>query len=127
MAHLYAGHAYRHLGRFAQAEAAYGKAITNIESMRAEVAGDEQASQRFFEDKLSPYRGFVELLITQNRTAEAFDYVERAKARALLDVLRSSRVNIATAMTAQEQAQEQSLKSEIVSINSQIAAEARRP
>ncbi len=69
----------------------------------------------------------VELLVTKDRAAEGFNYAERAKARALLDVLRSSRVNIATAMTAQEQAQEQNLKREIVSLNSQVAAEARRP
>jgi len=121
------GDAYRALGQFDQAEAAYHKAITAIETMRVEVVGDEQESQRFFENKTSPYFGMVKLLVAQNKTRDAFAYVERAKARTLLDALRSGRANIVKAMTAQEQAQEQSLRSELVSLNSQITSETRRP
>jgi CHAT domain-containing protein len=59
--------------------------------------------------------------------AEAFDYAERARARVLLDVLRSGRVNLNKAMTAQEQRQEQSLNSLMVSLNAQVGREESRP
>ena len=37
-----------------------------IERLRAQVAGSEQDSQLFFEDKLEPYHQMVQLLIDQN-------------------------------------------------------------
>ncbi len=42
-------------------------------------------------DKQTIYARLVELLLRQNQTAEAFSYVERAKSRALVDMLASQR------------------------------------
>ena len=58
------------------------------------MAGSEQQQQNFFADKLSPYHEVVDLLLAQNKRAEAFVYAESARARVLLDVLRSGRVNL---------------------------------
>src|SRR5215475_7882182 len=69
----------------------------------------------------------VELLIAQNNPEEALNYAERAKARVLLDVLSSGRVNITKAMTGEEQEQERHLNSQLVAFNSQIYREKLRP
>src|SRR5262249_36385259 len=82
--------------------------------------------QRFLESKLSPYSTMVELLIAQNNPDEALIYAERAKARALLDVLSSRRVNITKTMTGPEIEQERKLNNQLVSINTQISREKQR-
>lgn len=121
------GKAYQALNQPTQARVAFDEAIATIEILRTQVAGAEQEQEHFFEDKLSPYYAMIELLIAQSNTGEAFDYAERAKARVLLDVLRSGRANITKAMTSEEQAQERSMNSELVSLNTQISRESLRP
>jgi CHAT domain-containing protein len=122
-----AGKAYRALNQPAQARQAFTDAISTIEKLRGQVAGGEQAQQRFFENKLTPYYQMVDLLVTQQNATEALAYAEHAKGRVLLDVLRSGRANITKAMTAEEQARERQLNSELVSLNSQIYRENFRP
>jgi CHAT domain-containing protein len=121
-----AGRAYRSLNQLAQARQALEESITTIEAMRAEVAGGEQEQQRSFERKVSPYHAMVELLAAQNQTAAAFSFAERARARALLDVLQSGRVNVTKAMTAAEQERERGFNNHLVSLNTQISRENSR-
>jgi CHAT domain-containing protein/Tfp pilus assembly protein PilF len=119
-ARVIAGLAYRGLNRLDQARLAFEEAIAIIETMRGQVAGSEQEQQRFFEDKLSPYYEMVDLLVEGNNPTEALIFAERAKARALLDLLHNGRVNIVKAMTSQEQEQERKLRAEIISLNTQV-------
>ncbi|MGA9773081.1 MAG: CHAT domain-containing tetratricopeptide repeat protein [Blastocatellia bacterium] len=116
-----AGEAYRLLNDPERARQAFDEAITTIEQLRNQVAGGAQDQERFFESKVTPYYNMVALLISQKNYAQALIYAERAKARVLLDVLRSGRTNVTKAMTTQEQQRERELDSEIVSINSQIS------
>jgi len=51
---------------------------------------------------VAPYHQMVGLLVAQKQFADAIAYAERAKGRALLDVLIGGRVNITRAMTAPE-------------------------
>jgi len=115
-----AGKAYRALNQPTEARQAFVEAIDIIESLRAQVGGDEREQQRFFENKTSPYYGMVDLLLAQQRAEEALAYVEGAKARVLLDVLQSGRINVTKAMSQSEQEKERSLKGELVSLNLQI-------
>jgi CHAT domain-containing protein/tetratricopeptide (TPR) repeat protein len=121
------GRAYRLLNQPVQARRSFEEAIATVESWRTQVAGGEQEQQRFFEDKVSPYQLMVELLVEQNHAGEALAFAERSKGRVLLDVLRSSRVNITKAMTAQEQEQEARLKNELVALNTQVTRESANP
>jgi CHAT domain-containing protein/Tfp pilus assembly protein PilF len=114
------GLAYRALNQSDQARLAFEEAIAVIETMRGQVAGSEQEQQRFFEDKLSSYHAMVDLLVAQNNPTEALNFTERAKARALLDLLYSGRVNITKAMSSQEQEQERRLRAELISLNTQV-------
>jgi CHAT domain-containing protein/Tfp pilus assembly protein PilF len=118
--------AYRALNYPAQARQALEEAIATVESLRAQVAGGEQEQQRFFEDKVSPYHAMVELLVAQNEPGEALNYAERAKARVLLDVLQSGKGDITKAMTAQEKERERKLRTEQISLNSQVSRESLR-
>ena len=120
-ARVNAGRAHRALNQPERGRAAFEEAVSVIEAMRAQVAGGEQAQQRFFEDKLSPYHAMVDLLVARNSPTEALIFAERAKARALLDLLHGGRPNIVKAMTDQEQEQERTLRVELTSLNTQVA------
>jgi CHAT domain-containing protein len=122
-----AGRAHRSLNRPAQARLALEESITIIEALRGQVAGGEQEQHRFFEGKVAPYHAMVELLVTENQVAAALSFAERARARALLDVLQSGRINITRAMTAEEQEQERRFNHHLVSLNTQISRENLRP
>jgi CHAT domain-containing protein/tetratricopeptide (TPR) repeat protein len=118
-----AGQSYVSLAKPTEARKAFEEAIRTIETMRATVVGGERQQQGFFADKVSPYLGIMELLLDQGENGEALSYAERAKARVLLDVLQKGRVNIAKAMTRDEQAQESALDHQLIALNKQVYAE----
>ncbi|HKQ78452.1 MAG TPA: tetratricopeptide repeat protein [Blastocatellia bacterium] len=121
------GKSYRALNQLTPARQAFEEAIGVIETLRAQVAGGAQEQQRFFEDKLASYHAMVELLVAQYQSGAALAYAERAKARALLDVLQSGRIDIVKAMTAAEQEREREFNHYLVSLNTQISRESLRP
>jgi CHAT domain-containing protein len=125
-AQIEAGQAYRALNQLSLARQAFEEAIATIETLRAQVAGGEQDEQRFFEERLVPYQAMVELLVDQNQASLALAYAERAKARVLLDVLHSGRININKAMTPAEQEQERGFNDRLISLNTQISRENQR-
>ena len=69
----------------------------------------------------------VDLLTREGRPAEALTFAERAKARVLLDVLQTGRVNVTKAMTDQEREQERKLRAELISLNTQVTRETSQP
>lgn len=117
-----AGFALRALGRRAEARRAFEDAVAAIEGLREHVAGAEQQRQFFFEDKVAPYQALVELLLEEGRAPEALSYAERAKARALVDVLSGGRAGVTKAMTAAELARERELGRTLSALNSRLAA-----
>lgn len=64
----------------------YRRAIEIIELQRASI-NTEANKIGFVGDKQNAYAALVSLLVRTGRVAEAFDYVERSKARALVDML----------------------------------------
>ena len=75
-------------GNVEAAEKAFRRAVELTEELRAPLPGEEFRTA-FFSDKLTPYQELVRLCLAggANRAAEAFGYVERARARALVDAL----------------------------------------
>lgn len=76
-------------GRAADAEAAFRRAIAIIEDLRAPLPAEDFRAA-FVADKLTPYAEMVRLCLaagSRERLAEALDYVERARSRALADQL----------------------------------------
>jgi CHAT domain-containing protein/Tfp pilus assembly protein PilF len=122
-----AGAAHRALKDPVQTRLAFEEAITVIETLRANIAGAGTEQQRFFESKVFPYQAMVELFAGEGRPAEALAFAERARARVLLDVLQTGRVNVTKAMTPKEQEQERKLSDQLVALNTQISRESVRP
>ncbi|MDQ2856881.1 MAG: CHAT domain-containing protein, partial [Acidobacteriota bacterium] len=113
----------RALKKVDQAEEAFKSAIAVLEKLRGQLVGNEREQQFFFENKTVPYVELVELLLAQNKTAEAFRYAELAKGRMLLDVLRNGRSDITQTMTDKERAQEKELTAAMNSLGAQLRKE----
>lgn len=100
------GRAYRGMGKLPQAEQVLRDAVAGFEDLRA-LLQSEDLRESFFEDKVTPYEFLVLTLIDQGKVAEAFDFSERARARAFLDLL-ANRVTLsaghAQALIAEERA-----------------------
>lgn len=72
--------------RIGVAEEHFKTAIQLLEGVRASLTVDEFKSA-YLGDKLEVYGDLVDLFLDTRRDAEAFEYAERAKSRALLDLL----------------------------------------
>ena len=116
-----AGQAQRALDECDTARISFDAAITTIESLRGEVVGGASESSLFFAEKVKPYQQMAAMLAEENDFSGAFEYAERAKARVLLDALRSNRNQPTANMTDAEKAEENRLRSELVSLNAQIS------
>lgn len=77
-------------GKKDAAEDLLKKAIEVIEKQRSSIT-TEAGRIGFVGDKQTAYSELIMLLLHSGRTAEAFAYVERAKARALVDLLASQK------------------------------------
>ncbi len=120
------GRAFQALGQPVEARQSFVASIATIESLRHEVAGGAQQQQSFLENKLSPWRGMIALLVSQKEYAEALTFAERSKARALLDMLQPGRANLRQSLSPQEQQAEEEQRFRLVSLNSQLTNELRR-
>jgi CHAT domain-containing protein len=80
------GDILRETGKPAEAVPYYQKAIEQIESTRALLASEEYR-QSYFEGGVNVYERMIRDLMASGRTEEAFNYSERARSRAFLDVL----------------------------------------
>ncbi len=82
----------------------YKQALAGIESSRLEL-GSEEFRASFFENKVVTYSGMIQAQLALKNFDEAFNYNERSRSRALLDVL-GSKVQLAHSGTLLEQERE---------------------
>jgi CHAT domain-containing protein len=80
------GDILRETGKPAEAVPYYQKAIAQIESTRG-LLDSEEYRQSYFEGGVGVYARVIQDLVAAGRTEEAFNYSERARSRAFLDVL----------------------------------------
>lgn len=121
------GRALRALNQTAEARQSFLAAIATVERVRREVAGGEQQQQSFLENRLSPWQGMVELLVSRREYAEALAFAERSKARVLLDALQTGRgAGLRQSLSQAERQSEEERRLKLVSLNSQLTGEARR-
>src|SRR5262245_14415706 len=113
------------LGQPVEARRNFLAAIAAIESMRHEIAGG-QLQQSFLENRLDPWRGMIELLVSQKDYAEALSFAEQSKARVLLDALQAGRANLRKSLSPQERQTEEEHRLRLVALNSQLTSELRR-
>ena len=121
-AQLLAGKAQRKLDRLPQAIQSFTEAITIVESLRGRPTSGELAGDR---NSVLPYLAMVDLLVQQDKPADAFAYAERAKVQALAELLRRSGAFSSHGLSATERNQEQKLTSEIVSLDLQLDRESQ--
>ena len=99
------------------------QAIDQVETMRFRVAGREEERQLYFENKVTSYHAVMDLLISQKRPLDALLFAERAKSRALLDVMSHGRTELSQTMSESERNEEQRLNQRIIELNNQMIAE----
>jgi hypothetical protein len=91
--------------------------------LREQVVGRQESRQLFFENKVRPYRTLVKLLTQRGDNFEALLYGERAKARVLMEAVRSNRRDLRNILTEEEKAQAEVLMNKYLAIKKQIKSQ----
>ncbi len=92
------------VGRKAEALADYQRTIGMVEEQRKQnpLAGTDDAHAFFGEGQAHPYHAAADICSSSGRTAEAFELLERSRARTLLDILHSGHTPIRKGLAPQE-------------------------
>jgi CHAT domain-containing protein/Flp pilus assembly protein TadD len=121
--------AYFQLGALDEASDHYQKAIETIETVRARLGGEEEKAG-FFQDKVEVYKKQIALLLdprfkdaNSQNAAAAFHYVERARARAFLDLLAEARVDVEQNTVSDLTKRRQELQQRISQLTTQLFQE----
>jgi len=113
------GNAYLQTQKPAEAIPYYKKAIESVESTRSLLESEESRSS-FFEDKRATYGSMIVAYLRTKNPAEAFNYSERARSRAFLDIL-GSKVQLARGGTLLEH--ERALQARISVLQAMMGAQ----
>jgi len=121
-AQMLAGKAQVKLDHGPQAYDLLTNAIATVESLRTEAsvvaAGDHRRSL--------PYLSMIDLLMSQHRPSEAFNYAERAKTQFLIDLLKNNNATTYKGLSLDQRREEQRLLSEVASLEMQLGREAEQ-
>jgi CHAT domain-containing protein/tetratricopeptide (TPR) repeat protein len=113
------GALYRRMRRLPEAERVLRQAVAGIEDMRS-LLQSEELREGFVEDKMEAYANLIQVLFDQRKFAEAFNFSERARARAFLDLL-GNRVRLSKGVSAALVAEEKTLQERIAHLKAQQA------
>ena len=97
------------------------KAVEVVESMRASLKIDELRNS-FQNNKLDLYRDIITLLISMNRTEEAFNYLERSRSRSFIDLLGNQKMSFKNEADQETWAQINKLGSTLDSLRSELGS-----
>jgi len=120
--------AYRNQGKYQASLENYKNAVSVLEKIRSRIRLEElKASYLATDKRIETYQNMIDLLCELHESEpeklydiEAFDYLERAKARAFLDRLEVSQVNISRGVDADLLKQEETLMKRISDLNSEL-------
>jgi CHAT domain-containing protein/Tfp pilus assembly protein PilF len=113
---------YRDTDRKTEAIKSLQEAVHLIEKVRTEIQLPEQKSG-YLQDKLEVYEDLLQLLISNGNTSEAFEYAQRSKARAFLDLLAESKVNPEAGLNKELLDQKRKLVRQLVTIEKSLQKE----
>ncbi|HEY7161786.1 MAG TPA: tetratricopeptide repeat protein, partial [Acidobacteriota bacterium] len=116
------GIVYRDTNRKTEAINQMKEAIDLIEKVRSEIQLPEQKSG-YLENKLEVYEDLLQLLLSDGNISEAFEYGQRSKARAFLDLLAESKINPEAGLNQDLLDQKRKLVSQLVTIEKAIQKE----
>jgi CHAT domain-containing protein/TPR repeat protein len=81
------GLAYQYAQQFPNAYNAFASAIETVESLRGEIVSGDEVKQKLAEQWHQLYQHMVEVCLELHNCAKAIEYVERSKARNLVELL----------------------------------------
>ena len=81
------GLAYRDVPNLQLAHNTFADAINTVESLRSKIHSGDETKKKLAEEWNKLYRNMVEVCIELNNYTEAIEYVERSKARNLVELL----------------------------------------
>jgi CHAT domain-containing protein/Tfp pilus assembly protein PilF len=117
------GRAHRQLGDRDAARRELNAAIDDVDSIRRHALPGRSGRTGFLEGRLAPFHELLSLSIEEGANAAALELAERAKARALGDILQQGQSGIAGLMTTDERRQERGLRSAVLGLNQRIQSE----
>ena len=120
------GKTYEKLGNLQEAYNAYDNSIKIIENMRQEFKV-EDLKRDFMQDKIKVYEHMIDLLIKMKKDKDAFDYNERCRSRAFLDILANQKIDIHHGVNPELAAKEEELTTRIQFLSSDIRQEKEKP
>jgi CHAT domain-containing protein/Tfp pilus assembly protein PilF len=120
------GFIYENQGNLTQAIDYYQQSISITEAIQGEIQVEELKSS-FAGGQSSTYARLINLLVEQGGFTTAFNYAERAKARAFLDQLANGQVDFRSGADASLLQQEQDLRTQITATQTQLITLNNRP
>jgi len=134
-AYLEIANTYKKQGKHGQALKNYKTAVAVIEDLRSKIDLEEYRAAYLGSDKrLEAYRNLIDLLVVlhQSRPDEGYDrqafhYLERAKARAFLDSLEISNIEIGEGLPARLVSREKEILGEISRLHTELLAAEHSP
>jgi CHAT domain-containing protein len=134
-AFLELANAYKKQNRYLDALKNYKNSISIIEGARSTIELEELKASYIGTDKrIETYHNLIDLLVSLNKSAphkgydvEAFGYLEKAKARAFLDSLEVSEVNISQGIDFRLSNREVQIDSEISKLYKKLLASESTP
>ncbi len=109
-------------GRTKEAIEAYKQSIAIIEEIRGNLTIDELKSV-YVNDKIKVYDRLINLLMQEGDTEDAFDFSERARARAFLDLIGNKKISIHENGNKELAEEEQDLRLQILALSKMLHKE----
>jgi CHAT domain-containing protein/Tfp pilus assembly protein PilF len=117
------GRAHRQLGDRNAARDELLAAIDSVDAMRQHVLPSRSGRAAFLQRRLAPFHELMALSMEEGSNATALGLAERAKARALADILQLGQVDVTGLMTPDERHEEQRLRAALLRLNQRIHSE----
>ena len=114
------GECYAAQGMDSLAVMSYAKSIETAESIRGKLEVETHKTS-YMKGVIEVYEKMIKSLIKLGRNKEAYDYLERMKARALLDILEGGKIDFAEVMTDEEALKEKTLIAQLEKLNQSLA------
>jgi CHAT domain-containing protein/Tfp pilus assembly protein PilF len=123
---FYTGKIYEKQGNQKEAFKCFKSSIDIIENMRRDIKV-EDFKRDFMKDKIKVYEKMIELLIEMKNYKEAFNYSERARNRAFLDILSNQKIDFHKGAPQALIDKEEELTEKIQKLNYQLGSERQKP
>src|SRR5207253_6502957 len=94
--------------RAAEAEQRFARALALLERSRESLGVLAEAKSGYLQEQIPVYQRYIRFLLDTGQNARAFEWTQKAKARVLVDLIESGKVDVSKAMTEADRKQERS-------------------